>query len=68
MVNRCPIDLKFDREPTGVILRRSISSDLGAMVPGSSAAGRLDFVSEHQSRVKRCRNDQKSDVQPFGSI
>ena len=38
--------LKFDREPIGVILRRSISSDLGFMVPGSFAAGRLDFASE----------------------
>ena len=49
MVNQCPIDLKFDREAIGVILKRSISSDLDAMVSGSSAAGRLDFVSERQS-------------------
>ena len=67
-VIRCPIDLKFDGEPIGVILRWSISSDLGAMVPGSFAAGRLDFASEHQNRVKRCRNDLKFDVQPFGSM
>ena len=62
MVIRCPIDLKFDREPIGVILRRSISSDLDAMVPGSFAAGRLDFASERQSRDKRRRNDLKFDV------
>ena len=67
-VIRCPIDLKFDGEPIGVILRWSISSDLGAMVPGSFAAGRLDFASEHQNLVKRCRNDLKFDVQPFGSM
>ena len=48
-VSRCPIDLKFDREPIGVILRWSISSDLDAMVPGSFAASRLDFASEHQT-------------------
>ena len=39
-----------------------------AMVPGSFAAGRLDFASERQNRVKRCRNDLKFDVQPFGSM
>ncbi|XXG41758.1 hypothetical protein AAC387_Pa01g2158 [Persea americana] len=38
-------------EPIRVILRRSISSDLDAMVPESSAVGRLDFVSEHRSWV-----------------
>ena len=65
---RCPIDLKFDREPIGVILRESISFNLDAMVPGSSAAGRLEFATERQSWVKRCRNDLKFDVQPFGSM
>ena len=68
MVIRSPIDLKFDREPIGVILRRSISSDLDAMVPGNFAARRLDFASERQNWVKRCRNDLKFDMQPFGSM
>lgn len=61
-VNRCLIDLKFDREPIGIILRRSISSDLDAIVPGSPTAGRPDFASEHQSWVKHCRNDLKFDM------
>ena len=38
------------------------------MVLGCFAADRLDFASEHQNRVKRCRNDLKFDVQPFGSM
>ena len=62
MVNQYPIDLKFDREPIGVILGWSISSYLDAMVPGSSAARRPDFTSERQSWVKRRRNDMKFDV------
>ena len=65
---RCLIDLRFDREPIGVILRRSINFDLAAMVSGSFVAGRLDFVSERQSWVKCCQNDLKFDVQPFGSM
>ena len=32
------------------------------------AARRLDFASEHQNRVKRCRNDLKFDIEPFGGI
>ena len=62
MVNQCPIDMKFDKEPIGVILRQSISSNLDAMVPVSSTAGRLDFASKCQSRVKCRRNDLKFDV------
>ncbi|XXG62825.1 hypothetical protein AAC387_Pa05g1129 [Persea americana] len=38
------------------------------MVPGSFTAGRLDFASEHQNRVKRCRFDLKFDMEPFGGI
>ena len=41
---------------------------MGAIVPGSFAAGRLDFALKRQSRVKRRRNDLKLDVQPFGSM
>ena len=67
-VIRCPIDLKFDGEPIGVILRRFISSDLDTMVPGSSTTDRLDFASKHQNRVKRRRNNLKFDVRPFGSM
>ena len=38
------------------------------MVPGSFAAERLVLASRHQTLVKRCRNDLKFDVEPFGCI